>query len=203
MPSELDRLDPITPPLTLRSGLQIRVARLRLRQLFKLLRIVTRGGATYLPTLRQAMTEAPEGKVGEAFATQFLAVIIMALPEAEDEAVEFLLAVADPLHLSEGTDKVTKERNDLAQREIEKELFNPDPDDVVSILERVLDQEKDDLVSLGKRLAAMIQAANLVPSPESNTQTQTSQTGSQEHSISSQASTDGPTVRFSQPLSAD
>jgi hypothetical protein len=47
--SEIDRLDPVPTSITLMSGMKVDIQRLKLRQLFRLLRIITRGGAQYLP----------------------------------------------------------------------------------------------------------------------------------------------------------
>ena len=45
MTNELDALDPDTAIVTLSTGTQVQVARLKSRQFFKLLRIVTRGAS--------------------------------------------------------------------------------------------------------------------------------------------------------------
>jgi len=125
-----------------------------MRQLFRLLRIITRGGAQYLPMLREAMAGAAADDGAEVFGTQLLAVALLALPEAEDEAVEFLGSVVERADLSAGTDKAARTRNDSLIAELATELYNPEIEDVITILEAVVAAEKDDLVALGKRLAA-------------------------------------------------
>ena len=201
--SETDRLDPPTEYLTLENGLRVRRLPLRMRQLFRLLRIVTRGGAQYLPMLREAMAGATSGEDGaEVFGTQLLAVALLALPEAEDEAVDFISSVVEPAELSLGSDKAATARNEGLRVELGTELFNPDPQDVVSILEAVVTAEKDDLVALGKRLAAtwgvatktgQIQPDQSPPPSPSTEPTQPSSAASPVPSTSSPAPTAGPT----------
>ena len=201
--SETDRLDPPTEYLTLENGLRVRLLPLRMRQLFRLLRIVTRGGAQYLPMLREAMAGATSGEDGaQVFGTQLLAVALLALPEAEDEAVDFISSVVEPAELSLGSDKAAIARNEGLRVELGTELFNPDPQDVVSILEAVVTAEKDDLVALGKRLAAtwgvatktgQIQPDQSPPPSPSTEPTQPSSAASPVLSTSSPAPTAGPT----------
>lgn len=201
--SETDRLDPPTEYLTLENGLRVRLLPLRMRQLFRLLRIVTRGGAQYLPMLREAMAGATSGEDGaQVFGTQLLAVALLALPEAEDEAVDFISSVVEPADLAPGSDKAAIARNEGLRVELGTELFNPDPQDVVTILEAVVGAEKDDLVALGKRLAAtwgvatktgQIQPDQSPPPSPSTEPTQPSSAASPVPSTSSPAPTAGPT----------
>lgn len=155
--SETDRLDPTPQVLELVSGSKVEIQRLKLRQLFRLLRIITRGGAAYLPMLREAMTLSSEEERAEAFGTQLLAIALMALPEAEDEAVEFIMSVVEPEGITPGRDKSQRERNEQLRRDLSEELFNPEPEDAISIIEAVIMREKNDLVALGKRLSAAFQ----------------------------------------------
>ncbi len=209
-PSETDRLDPPSESISLRSGTKARLLRLKMRQMFRLLRIVTRGGASYLPVLRDALASATDEDAAEVFGTQLLAVALIALPEAEDEAVEFIMSVVEPVELTHGKDKQSRERNEALRTSLADELYNPDPDDVVTIIEAVIGREKDDLVALGKRLAAAWQVAAKTgqvnqqeqptpapsppspPSPSASTApTPPLSPASPDHSISSPASTDG------------
>jgi hypothetical protein len=155
--SETDRLDPTPAVIELVSGSMVEIQRLKLRQLFRLLRIITRGGAGYLPMLREAMISSSDEDRAEAFGTQLLAVALMALPEAEDEAVEFIMSVVEPVGLTPGNDKRQRERNEELRRALSEELFNPEPEDAISIIEAVIMREKSDLVALGKRLGAAFQ----------------------------------------------
>jgi hypothetical protein len=198
--SEIDRLDPESAVVDLSSGISAKVLPLRMRQLFKLLRIVTRGGSSYRPALRDALSMATDENAAEVFGTQLLAIAVIALPEAEDETVAFIQSVVEPVGLTSGRDKQAKERNAQLVDVLYSELENPDIGDVVTIIETVVNQEKDDLVALGKRLAAMFKvAAKTDPTLAAIQQASIDQTaGSQEPLpepvISSPPSTDGPTI---------
>lgn len=199
--SETDRLDPRGTELVLHSGMKVRVVRLRMRQLFRLLRIITRGGAGFLPILRDALTGAEEGQAAEVFGTQLLAIALMALPEAEDEAVDFFLSVCDPVDLIDRDDKQANENNAQLRQKVAKELFNPEIEDAVSIMECIVRTEREDLVALGKRLAAAWgiaaktgQVPEATSTSESSDPTLTSLPDSPELSTSSHQSMAGTTV---------
>jgi hypothetical protein len=206
--SETDRLDPVPEFATLESGTRVRVLSLKMRQLFRLLRIVTRGGAQYLPLLRDALLTSDENSA-EAFGTQLLAIALIALPEAEDEAVQFVQSVVEPADLHIRNDKQSRELNEQLRSALDAELDNPDLNDLVTILETVINREKDDLVALGKRLGAMFNLALKtgqvpdVPTPQgSSEQTPPSQELSPVPAISSHQSTDGLTTSSSTSPSA-
>lgn len=199
---ETDRLDPVSDIISLQSGQKVRILPLKMRQLFRLLRIITRGGASYLPMLRDALLmNTADEQAAEIFGTQLLAIAMISLPEAEDEAVEFLMSVVEPDGLPVGSDKRARERADEMRSKLAVEMENPDPEDVVTIVEAVILREKDDLVALGKRLQATFKVAMKtgqidqkdVESPASSEQTPPSSAGLPEHSISSPPSTDGQT----------
>lgn len=206
--SEIDGLDPPQPEIIeLSTGTKVRVLPLKMRQLFRLLRIVTRGGSSYLPLLRDALTLAGDDDAAEVFGTQLLAIALIALPEAEDEAVEFVQSVVEPYDLTTRRDKQAKEHNDSLRNTLNAELYNPDPGDLVTILEAVIAREKGDLVALGKRLGAMFRvqppaAANKTDLngetlPASSEPTPLSSGPSLAPSTSSPPSMDGPTPSFS------
>lgn len=201
--SEIDRLDPESTFVELSSGVSAKVLPLRMRQLFKLLRIVTRGGSAYLPALRDAFLLATDEGAADVFGTQLIAIAVMALPEAEDEAVAFIQSVVEPVNLRPGSDKQSKEHNNQLYAILYSELENPDIGDVLTIIEAVINQEKDDLVALGKRLAAMFRVASKAD-PEiaatlqgSTEQTQPSQEPSPVPVTSSPQSTGGQTTQSS------
>jgi hypothetical protein len=201
--SETDRLDPVPEFVELGSGTRVRVLSLKMRQLFRLLRIVTRGGAQYLPLLRDAMLTAEENSA-EAFGTQLMAIAMIALPEAEDEAVAFVQSVVEPADLHARNDKQSRELNEQLRIALDAELDNPDLNDLVTILETVINREKADLVALGKRLRAMFSVALKtgqvpdVPSPHGSSEpTRQSPEPSLVPVISSPPSTDGLTTSSS------
>jgi hypothetical protein len=207
---ETDRLDPIPELVELVSGTKVQIQRLKLRQLFRLLRIITRGGAGYIPMLREALTMSNEEDRADAFGAQLLAIALIALPEAEDEAIEFIMSVVEPDGLTPGKDKRQRETNELLRQRLAEELFNPEPEDAIVILEAVVMREKDDLVSLGKRLSAaftvMGKTGQLDPktNPSASTvQTPDSSETTPERSTSSRASTGGRTKKSSTSTSAE
>lgn len=203
--AETDRLDPVPDVLKLSSGTRISVVPLRMRQLFRLMRIITRGGAQYLPMLRDAWTASKDNAdAAEVFGTQLLAVALIALPEAEDEAVEFIQSVVEPVDLLTRDDKQSREFNARQRAELDVELNNPLPDDLVTIIEAVVLLNKDDLVALGKRLGAMMAIAlktGQVPdvkTPQGSSELIPTSSGrSPEPSTSSPLSTDGQTASSS------
>lgn len=209
VPSETDRLDPVPEIVELVSGSKVQIQRLKLRQLFRLMRIITRGGAGYLPMLREAMTVADEEARAEAFGTQLLAIALIALPEAEDEAVEFIMSVVEPEGLTPGRDKQQRELNESLRRSLSEELFNPEPEDAIAIIEAVVMREKNDLAALGKRLSAafvmMTKTGQLDATAgrsESTEQTPESSEDTPVPSTSSRRSTAGRTKKSSNSTSA-
>lgn len=209
--SETDRLDPIPELVELADGRKVEIQRLKLRQLFRLLRIITRGGAGYLPMLQEAMSgAASDSERAEQFGTQLLAIALIALPEAEDEAIEFIMSVVEPEGISEGRDKRARENNDHLRQELSEYLYNPDPDDAITIIQAVIDREKSDLVSLGKRLMASFKVAEKTgqldekqKTSDSTEQTPTLSAVSPVRSTSSRANTGGRTKRSSDSESAE
>lgn len=208
--SETDRLDPTPSLVELTDGRKVEIQRLKLRQLFRLLRIITRGGAGYLPMLRDALTGSNDEDRAEAFGTQLLAIAFIALPEAEDEAVEFIMSVVEPVGLTPGVDKRQREENETLRRSLTEHLYNPEPEDAITIIEAVVNREKNDLVALGKRLTAAFKMAEKTgqlkdaeTSPESTERTPLLSVPSPEPSISSPLSTDGLTTPSSTSTSVE
>lgn len=202
--SETDRLDPPSDLVALSDGRKVEIQRLKLRQLFRLLRIITRGGAGYLPMLREALAGATSDEDrAEAFGTQLIAIALIALPEAEDEAVEFIMSVVEPEGILPGRDKLSVKRNDELRQKLAEYLYNPEPEDAITIIEAVVDREKSDLVSLGKRLMASFKMAEKTgqlsdsKTSESATQIRPSSAVTPEPSTSSPLSTDGTTSESS------
>jgi hypothetical protein len=142
---EAERIEPdVTGPLTLQSGKSVEVVPLKLRETMKLLKIVTRGAGA---VLEQLMGELDLNDPA-AFAQTLGALVIMSIPEAEDEAVAFIQVMVRPAGFDslEQTEKISQ-LNDLMA-----ELYNPELDDVITIVERVVRRESEDIRNLGKRL---------------------------------------------------
>ncbi len=201
--AELDALDPVPEQVTLESGFVIELERLKARQFFKLLRIVTGSGA--LSQLANAGLFSMEGQTEADFTAQFVTVVLMSIPEAEDETIDFIRAMARPSGLRTGR-KLNKQDEDHNLRlflEFDQELNNPELDDLISIIEAIVRREASDIQALGKRLAAMLKMAektgqiptNEAPSQSQNRQgsTAASSEDSPVRSISSRRSTAGRT----------
>jgi hypothetical protein len=159
--AELDAL--IAEPTTVRlsTGTVLQIERLRARQFFKLLRIVTRGA---LP----AMQDMSLFKIGadmdaREFAGRFLSLMLLSIPEAEDEAIEFVQAMVTPVGLIERRglklNKADAERNTELWTKVITDTDNPELEDLVTIIEAIVQREAADIQALGKRLAAMFKLA--------------------------------------------
>lgn len=145
--SETDRLDPAPEELKLKSGTTIELQPLRMRQFFKLLRVVTRGGATMLTGVQLSPNMDQE-----EFAAQFLAILMFSLPEADEEAVEFLRSMVKPKGLTGRTDPASRQLDEDAVSRVYAELDNPELEDVVTIVQAIVRREAADLQALGKRV---------------------------------------------------
>lgn len=199
--SELDILTSVPEKATLSSGTEVVFEDLKARQFFKLLRILTHGA---FPLLRDPslMSFGPDEDVKE-WGQRFLTLVLMAVPDAEDEAIEFVRAMVRPASVIDkadrpgGLSKVDRTHNQMRWDELNEELENPELDDLITIIEGVVQRELDDLAALGKRLGAMLKLAQktgqIPTSTPSPTSTEPNSSGaSPEPSTSSAPSTDGP-----------
>lgn len=154
--SETERLDPNPEPVetTLLNGMTIEVEPMRLRQFLRLLRIVTRGGASMM----NMINPDPDR---DDFAQQLGALLLFAIPEAEDETVQFVQTIVRPANMAQGSSVTKAQQVENGQRisELVDYLENPELEDLVTIIQKLIEQEADDLRALGKRLAAMFKAA--------------------------------------------
>ncbi len=204
--AELDALDPIPAEVTLESGLTIELERLKSRQFFKLLRIVTSSGA--IPQLANSgiFSMNPDVDASE-FTAQFVTVVLMCVPEAEDQTIEFIRSMAHPtgLRLGRRLNKQDDEHNMALWAEFEAELDNPELGDLITIIEAIVKREAADIQALGKRLASMFKLAQKTgqipqqteqepPSPNPSESTEASSEDSPVRSISSRRSTGGRTA---------
>jgi hypothetical protein len=154
--SELDVLDPVPSQLKLSNGAVVEFSDLKTRQFFRLMRIVTRGAG---PLLMEAKLDPSEP--GEVFVGKLVALVVFAIPEAEDEALEFIRSMVRPSGLIEdrrvaGPDK---DRNDELTSRVDRALDNPELEDLVNLVEAIVRRAAPDVQSLGKRLQKMFQLA--------------------------------------------
>lgn len=152
--TELDALDPVPSRLTLSNGLEVEVEQLRTRQFFKMLRVITRGAGALFGEVDLF------GESSDDFGARFLAVVVLAIPEAEEETIDFLNSMVRPVGL---TDKprtqAERDANEAKWAEVVEALDNPELEDTVSLLEVIVRREAADIQSLGKRLRSMLQVA--------------------------------------------
>ena len=205
--SELDRLDPEPVICKLSTGFQVEVVRLRTRQFFRLLRVLTHGAG---PAMMRAGLDFRDDP-GE-FTQKFLMLVLMSIPDAESEAIAFLQSMCKPAGLIDRAEsaqsKQEKEDNQALWDQFNKELFNPDLSDTIDLIEAIVRTEAPELQALGKRLESMLamfrktgqdkEPAEPVPSPEGLASPELSPSPS----TSSAASTDGATSASSTPRSA-
>lgn len=152
--TDIDTLASESSNITLASGLEVEVQALRMRQTMGLLKIVTRGAGPILSEL-QFSDDMDAG----AFAGTLIGAVILAVPEAEDETVDFIKSMVKPAGLiSDPRSKPEREVNSDLLTRLSVELENPDLDDFVSIIEVVINSEAPHLVALGKRLTGLIAA---------------------------------------------
>lgn len=155
--SELDRLDPQVTEVKLVSGFPVEVVRLRTRQLFRLMRILTKGAGP-------ALAQLNFGSGQENFAAQLLGIIMLAIPDAETETIGFLQSMCKPGGLvdkppAQQTKAEAKANQDAFER-FNEELFNPELEDTIALLEAIVVNEAPDLQALGKKLQHLWQVAS-------------------------------------------
>lgn len=175
---ESDRLDPQPSELKLSTGHVVLVERLRTRQFFKLVKILTRGAG---PMLFQVNLDfnLPDAE----FAGRMLGLIAMSIPEAEDQAIEFIQSMVRPADLVKPSPSMkltpAEETHNqdvwLAHREA---IINPELEDTLDIMEKIASVEASDLRRLGKRLRSMFKVAQatgqLTPDSPVSSDTETS-----------------------------
>lgn len=192
--AELDALDPIPETVKLVSGIEVELERLKARQFFKLLRIVTNGA---LPQMANAGLFDMEGLDKDEFTTRLVSVLLMSIPEAEEQTIDFVRSMVIPTGLVVGkkVNKADEDRNLTLWLALDAELDNPELDDLVTIIEAVVRREASDIQALGKRLSAMFKLAQKTgqvpnaPSPNPTESTLPSSEDSPARSTSSRAST--------------
>jgi hypothetical protein len=203
--NELDRLDPEPAVHKLSTGLAVEIVRLRTRQFFRLLKVLTHGAG---PAVVQAGLDFSAG--AEQFATQLLTLVAMSIPDAEQEAIAFLQSMCKPAGLADKPklSKQEQQDNDELWEQFNKDLFNPELDDTIDLIEIIVKNEAPELQALGKKLQRMLQLFRATgqdkeqAEPEASPQEMASRESSPPRSTSSPASTDGPTSTSSGSRSA-
>ncbi len=146
--AEIEAMLPSGTPLTLSTGQKVRIAPLNTRELFSFLKIITHGAGLML-TRVDLFSAGSE----EEFAGRLLGLVALSLPDAEQEALDFLSAMTLPDGLRTGRNltKPDAAYNADLWDALRATLGNPPPEDTLAIVEAVVSQEKGNLLSLGKR----------------------------------------------------
>ena len=157
--SELDRIDPEPVTVKLSTGYEVAIQRLKTRQFFRLLKVLTRGVG---PAVVQSGLDF--SKDPEAFGQSLLAMTLMAIPEAEQQFIEFLTSMCTPvgLHEAHGRARLSKQQaedNQTAINEMVEELNNPELEDLLDLAEAIVRQEAPEIQALGKRVASLLELA--------------------------------------------
>lgn len=205
--SELDRLDPEGGIVSLRSGTRVQVVRLETRQFFRLLKVLTHGAGEAL--LKTSLDFSGDPSI---FGQRLLMLILLSIPDAEAEAVDFIQSMVSPVGLSpvptSGQRSKQQREDDAALfATLSREMFNPPLDDTITIIEKVIEQEAEDIQALGSRLSGLLNVFVKTGQPEEKTTPPTAEEVAASSAItpasstSSPASTDGQTNGSSAPPS--
>ena len=205
--SELDRIDPQLTEHKLSTGFALGVRRMRTRQFFRLLRILTHGAG---PAMTQAQLNFA-GDPGE-FTTKLLMLVVMSIPDAEQETIAFLASMGQPAGLTDKqASQMTKQETEANQALWDRygeELHNPELEDTLDLIEVIVRQEAPELQALGKRLRKTLELFQKTgqdkepPEPEPTPRDLSSPVPSRRRSTRSATSTDGTTSTSSDSPSA-
>ena len=196
MSAELNALDGIPEQVKLSSGNFVEIQDLKSRQFFKFLRIVTHGA---LPLVNDMSLFRLGGDIDpEEFGARLLSIMLLSIPDAETETIEFLQSMVKPAGLIEGRslNKQDTERNNVLWDQFRKDMDNPELDDLITLIEAIVKREAADIQALGKRLQGMFSLAQKTGqlSPNPTSPAQNSSAGSPAATTSSPANTAGPTT---------
>jgi hypothetical protein len=206
--SELERLDPQLTEHKLSTGFALGVRRMRTRQFFRLLRILTHGAG---PALAQSQLNF--GGDPAEFGQKLLMLVVMSIPDAEQETIAFLASMCEPAGLSgKQASQQTRQEGESDKALWDRygeELHNPELDDTLDLIEVIVRQEAPELQALGKKLRKTLEMFQKTgqdkepPEPEATPQDLSSPAPSRRRSTRSVTSTDGPTSTSSDSPSAD
>lgn len=152
---DTDALDSVPSTLTLTGGIEVEVQRLKLRQLLRLLKILSAGAAPAMEALAVADDSSTED-----FTQSLILAVLVAIPEAEDETVDFLNSMVLPVgfHTGRNVSKAGKAENEALINELDEVFFNPELEDLVSLVEIIVTNEAPHIKALGNRLATLLKA---------------------------------------------
>jgi hypothetical protein len=197
--SELDRIDPQPETCKFTTGFEVEVLRMRTRQFFRLLRVLTHGAG---PAMVQSGLDfsADPGEFGQ----KLLMLTVMSIPDAEQEAIMFLSSMCRPAGIIDRPQpqlsKQEAEANKALWDKYGAELHNPDLEDTLALAEAIIRREAPELQALGKKLQRVTTLFSRTgqdkepPEPELAPQDLSSPVPSPQPSTSSATSTAGLTT---------
>jgi hypothetical protein len=135
--------------------IDIYIEKLKTRQLFKFMKILTSGAGPLIADLDfNADTDT------EQLGKDIISLLLVSLGESDDEILDFLKSMVKPVGLVEPErSKADRERNVEAYTELYTKLDNPEIGDTVAIFTRIVQNELPNLVTLGKQIAALLPSA--------------------------------------------
>ena len=134
--TDLDAIVPGSTSLTI-EGIPVKVRRIRTREFLGLMGILTKGLGSNAANLT-FHGDDPESMRGD-----FIALFILAIPNAIDEFAEYMLAIVDPVD--------PNREGDLSEV-----MKNPPVEVLLDIVFALWEQEQDDLVSLVGKARAFL-----------------------------------------------
>lgn len=138
----------------LHTGFEVRIERLKTRQLMSLMKILTRGLGGALGSILYS-----EDTSAEDFAGQLLGSMLVSIPEAEEETIQFLSRMVSPANLIEDPrTKAEKESNNEQFEKLALEMDNPELDDLFKLSAAIVEREAPHIQALGKNLAVLFKA---------------------------------------------
>lgn len=152
VPDDIKRLlEEPNGPFQLASGDIVVIRQLKFREFLRLLRIVTRGASSNMAGMQVNFGDT------DSFVQTFFALTLFAIPEADEEVIDFIQGMVDPAELTGN-----KSVDEAKRQRLYVELSNPEMEDVVNIIAKVIAAEGADLQALGKRLMNMWTLASRV-----------------------------------------
>jgi hypothetical protein len=147
--NELDHLDPDPITVKLSNGSAVDLVRLETLQLFALLKILTHGG------LGNGLLSSLDFSLPpDEFTTRLITMLVLSIPDAGLEAMEFIRLMAEPHGLAKGRKLSKKDTEDNQARwaAMNDYLRNPPIEDTMDIIIAIIEQEAPHFQSLGNKL---------------------------------------------------
>lgn len=202
--SEIDALDPVPTKVSLSTGTEVELLPLKTRQFFKMLKILTHGPALALVSGGGDLLSGTQ----EEITGRFLGFLLVSIPDAVDETIDFLASMVQPAGLIDRPklDKTDRQRNEDKWNQLRVELYNPELEDLIDLVTVIIKREAADLAALGKKLVSLLNLAEKTGQLKSTGQTSQESNSSEdsaEPTTSYPENTDGQTNSSENSLSDD